>query len=334
MAGTIRWGILGTGGIAKKFAEGLQSVSDAELAAVGSRADHTAKSFAKAFGIGHRHASYESLANDPDVDVVYVATPHPFHMENTLLCLNAGKTVLCEKPFAINTSQARKMIETAKSKKLFLMEAMWTRFLPIIVKVRQWLEDDVIGDVRMVQANFGFRADWLPERRWLNPELGGGALLDVGVYCISLASMIFRQPPQKIVSMAHLGQTGVDEQSAFIFSYDKGQLSVLTSAISTNTENHAIIFGTRGSIKIHLPFWCATIATLSIEGKDDKTVEMPLEGNGYNYQAKEVMNCMRAGKTQSKIMPLDETLSIMKTMDSIRKQWALEYPMEETDKPE
>jgi predicted dehydrogenase len=146
--------------------------------------------------------------------------------------------------------------------------------------------------------------------------------------------MIFRQSPQKIVSMAHLGQTGVDEQSALIFSYDKGQLSVLTSAISTNTENHAIISGTKGSIKIHSPFWSGTAATLSIEGKGDKTVEMPLEGNGYNYQAEEVMNCMRAGKTQSKIMPLDETLSIMKTMDSIRKQWALKYPMEKTDKKE
>ena len=331
MAEKIRWGILGTGGIAKKFAEGLKSVPDAEIAAVGSRAEDTAESFAESFSIGHRHGSYESLANDPDVDVVYVATPHPFHMENTLLCLNAGKAVLCEKPFAINTSQAQKMIDTAKKKKLFLMEAMWTRFLSVITKVGQWLEDEVIGEVRMVRANFGFRADWIPERRWLNPQLGGGALLDVGVYCISLASMIFKQPPQKIVSTAHLGQTGVDEQSAFIFGYDKGQLSVLTSAISTNTENHAIISGTRGSIKIHSQFWCGTVATLSIEGKEEKTVEMPLEGNGYNYQAEEVMNCMQAGKIQSEVMPLNETLSIMKTMDSIRKQWGLEYPVEKTD---
>jgi len=324
----IRWGIIGTGFIAKKFAEALQILPDAELVAVGSRAADTAKKFAKAFHIPHQHSSYDKLANNPDVDVVYIATPHPFHMENTILCLKAGKAVLCEKPFAVNASQAQQMTDVARTEKLFLMEAMWTRFLPIIMKVREWLGQGLIGPVRFLQADFGFRCDWKPQDRLLNPELAGGALLDVGVYTVALASMVFAGPPTKITGMAHLGQTGIDEQSAMVLGYQDGQLAVLSCAIRTQTLQKAVIVGTKGMIRIHSPFWSATTATILIEDKEDETIKIPHECNGFEYEAREVMQCLLAGKLESDYLPLDETLSIVKTMDEIRAQWGLKYPME------
>lgn len=324
----IRWGILGTGTIAATFAKALKSLPEAKLIAVGSRAAETADKFAKTFRIPHRHPSYEELANDPDVDVVYVATPHPFHMENTILCLNAGKAVLCEKPFEINAGRTKQMINTARDRKVFLMEAMWTRFLPVIAQVRDWLGREAIGQVRILQADFGFTGDWTPEHRLLNPQLAGGALLDIGVYVVSLASMVFGRPPAKIASLAQMGQTGVDEQAAMIFRYDDGQLAVLSCAVKTQTPQQAVIAGTKGTIKIHSPFWCATTATISIEGKKEQKVKMPHRCNGFEYEAQEVMQCLRAGKLESDCLPLDETLEILKTMDQIRGYWPLKYPME------
>jgi predicted dehydrogenase len=322
------WGIIGTGFIANKFAEALQFLPENELVAVGSRASATAKKFGRAFGIPHQHNSYNKLANDPDIDVVYIATPHPFHKENTVLCLKAGKAVLCEKPFAVNSSQAQQMIDVARDGKLFLMEAMWTRFLPIIVKVREWLGQGLIGPVRFLQADFGFKGSENPKGRLLNPELAGGALLDVGVYTVALASMVFRKQPLKVTGLAHIGQTGVDEQSAMLLNYRDGQLAVLSCSIRTQTPQEAVIAGTEGMIRIHSPFWSATTATISIEGKEDETVKIPHECNGFEYEAREVMQCLRAGKLESDIMPLNESLSIVKTMDEIRAQWGLKYPME------
>jgi len=328
MEGKFRWGIVGTGFIAKKFAEALRILPEADLVAVGSRAANTAKRFAKAFNIPHQHDSYEKLANDADVDVVYIATPHPFHKENTVLCLKAGKAVLCEKPFAVNARQAQQMVAVAREEKLFLMEGMWTRFLPIFVKVRDWLAKELIGPIRFLQADFGFRGDWRPQGRLLNPGLAGGALLDVGVYTVALASMVFGQPPARITSMAHLGSTGVDEQAAMLFGYEDGQLAVLSCAVRTQTPQQAVIAGTKGIIRIHSPFWSATTATISMEGKKDKIVKMPFKCNGFEYEAREVMKCIQTGKLESGIMPLDESLLIVKTMDEIRGQWGLKYPIE------
>jgi len=326
--GKIRWAILGTGNIARQFATGLKAVSDAKLLAVGSRSAHNAEKFAADFSVPRIYPTYQQLANDPDLDIIYIATPHPFHMENSILCLKAGRSVLCEKPFAINAKQAKKMITAAKANKVFLMEAMWTRFLPAVEKVRKLLDKQIIGRPQMVQANFGFKADAIPKHRLLNPKLGGGALLDVGVYCISFASMVFNKPAKKITSMAHIGKTGVDEQSAYILGYDKDQMAVLTSTLSVNTENDAIITGTKGSIKIHSPFWIPTKITVTTDAKGQKIFELPITSNGYNYQAEHVNKCLKAVKSQSDVMPLNETLEIMKTMDKIRSQWDMEYPDE------
>ena len=327
MKDRIRWGILGTGSIAKKFAEGLAVLPEADLVAVGSRTSETAGDFADRYGVPRAHGTYEGLAEDPEVDAVYVATPHPFHRENTILCLKAGKAVLCEKPFAINRGDAEEMVRVARERKRFLMEAMWTRFLPITVKVREWLADGTIGEVRMLRADFGFRAGVDPKARLFSPELGGGALLDVGVYTVSFASMVFGGPPEDMATTAHIGETGVDEQAGMVLRYEGGQLAVLACAVRNRTYQRAEILGTDGSIHIHPPFWCGTTATLTAEGNEE-TVERPLEGNGYNYEAVEVMERLREGKLESDVMPLDETLSVMGTLDRARGQWGLRYPME------
>jgi predicted dehydrogenase len=322
-----RWGILGTGFIAGAFAAGLTALDDAEILAVGSRTQAAADVFANKFNIPRQYPSYKALADDPDVEVIYVSTPHSLHCENTLLCLDAGKAVLCEKPFAINTAQADTMIQKAREKRLFLMEAMWTRFLPVLVRVRELLANGAIGEPRMINADFGFRTNFNPAGRLFDPNLGGGGLLDVGIYPLSLASMVFGNAT-RISSMATLGETGVDEQSAFILGYEDGQLAVLSTAIRTNTPQTASIIGTEGYIRIHSPWWRGTTFTLSVQGKSDEVFECPLTGNGYNYQAAEVVRCLREGKLESDVMPLDETRSIMATMDSIRAQWGLKYPME------
>ena len=324
----IHWGILGTGNIAKQFARGLAVLPDAELAAVGSRSRVNADAFGDEFNVPHRFASYAALADAPDIDVVYVATPHSLHRDNSLLCLQAGKAVLCEKPFAINAAEAEEVVAMARERQLFLMEAMWTRFLPVLVETRQLLADGAIGDVRIITADFGFCASFNPQSRLFDPHLGGGALLDVGVYTVSLASMVFGSPPSRISSIAHLGQTGVDEQAAMILGYDRGQLAVLTTAIRANTPQEATLNGTEGQIQIHAPWWKPDALTLSVQGQEDQVVHLPLEGNGYNYEAVEAMNCLRSGRAESDVMPLDETVAIMKTMDQIRAQWGLRYPME------
>ncbi len=327
MNNIIRWGILGTGFIARQLAIGLKSAPGAELVAVGSRTQAQADLFGDTFGVPRRHPTYESLANDPDVEVIYVSTPHPLHCPNTLLCLNAGKAVLCEKPFAINAAEAAQMVNLARQKGLFLMEAMWTRWLPAVVKVRQLIAEGVLGEIRMLMADLGFKAEFNPQGRLFNPQLGGGALLDVGVYPISFASMLFG-PPVTVTGAAHLGQTGVDEQSAYLFSYAGGQLSILASAVSVETPSQALIMGTKGRVRVHGPIYRPTQLTLTLSGQADQLIDAPLEGNGYNYQAVEVMNCLRAGKLESDLMPLDETLSIMRTMDELRRPWGLRYPTE------
>lgn len=328
MADTIRWGILGTGGIAHKFADGLSALPDAELVAVGSRAQGSADAFAEEYGVSHRHATYDALAEDAEVDVVYVSTPHPMHKDNSILCLQAGKAVLCEKPFTINARETEEVIRVAREKKLFLMEAMWTRFLPSFGQVRTWLDEGRIGDIRMVQANFGYRADLNPKGRLFNPELGGGGLLDVGIYTVSLASFIFGEPPAEISGFADIGETGVDEQSVTVFRYPEGNLALLSCAVRTNTPYGAHIFGTEGTITLDHPVWRGAPVTLSVQGEEAITADLPLEGNGYNYEAAAAMTCLRAGELESKVMPLDESLEIMNTLDRIRAHWGLVYPME------
>ncbi len=324
----VRWGILGTGAIARQFVQGLNSVPEAQVLAVGSRSSASAQEFADRRSIPRRHASYDDLASDPDVDVVYIATPHPFHAENATLCLEAGKAVLCEKPFCVNAAEAERVVELAREKRLFIMEGMWTRFFPLMEEVRRLVSAGAIGEVRMLNVDFGFRADLDPASRLFDQRLGGGALLDVGVYCVSFAAMILGRPSGS-VGISHLGETGVDEQASVVLEHEGGRLANLSIGIRTTTPQEATIMGTEGYVRIHAPWWRPKSMTIHRPGEESETVDAPVSGNGFNYEAAEVMRCLEAGKTESDIMPLDETISVMRTMDSIRAAWGLRYPGEE-----
>ncbi|HYE06578.1 MAG TPA: Gfo/Idh/MocA family oxidoreductase [Planctomycetota bacterium] len=328
---TVRWGILGLGSIARTFATGLKAVPGAQLVAVGSRDAGKAKAFAADFGAARAHASYEALCADPGVDAIYVATPHPNHRENALAVIAGGKALLCEKPFTVNADELVEIVAAARKAKRFAMEAMWTRFLPVHAKVRDWIARGAIGEPRMVTADFGFRAGLDPTSRLFDQRLAGGGLLDVGVYTIALANMALGAAAEKVAGFAHLGETGVDEQAAMVLAYPGGRLASLTCAVRTNTPQDARIDGTEGSIRIP-GFWHTTRAELHGKGGARETVEIPNQGNGYEHEAIEVGRCLAAGLTESPVIPLDESVAIMRTMDELRRQWGLRYPFEQTTK--
>ncbi|SFK97622.1 Predicted dehydrogenase [Paenibacillus sp. 1_12] len=322
---TIKWGIAGPGNISKQFVKDLAFAAGAEVVAVAGRNLEKAENFAKEFNIPRAYGSLEQLAEDSDVDIVYVGTLHPAHKDNTLTFLRAGKAVLCEKPFTMNAAEAEEMITYAKENRIFLMEAMWTRFLPAINKVRQWLEEGKIGEVRLVKADFGFNLGWKPESRLLNHALGGGTLLDAGIYPISFVSMVYGAQPDKIMSSARIGETGVDEQFSLLFEYEGGRNAALNGSVQLGLVNDAYIFGTKGHIHIPL-FLAARSATLKVTGEEPETFVDDRKAHGFMFEAEEAMACLREERPESRIMPLDETLALMTTLDTIRKQWNLTYP--------
>jgi len=326
---TIRWGILGTGTVAKNFASDLRLAAGAELSAVASRSQQKADAFGDKFNIPRRYEGYAQLMADKGIDIVYVATPNSMHKDHTLMALEAGKAVLCEKPFATNAAETRMMISRARDRKCLLMEAMWTRFLPLMAKVRQILSEGTLGEISMLTADFGFRATGEGRTEILtSPTYGGGSLLDVGVYPVSLASMIFGAP-SRLATLAHLGETGVDEQAGIVLGYLEGQLALLHSSIRVTTSQEATIIGTERRLRIHGPFWRSSKMSIFREDDLEQTIEAPFDGNGYHFEASEVMSCLRNSQLESPLMPLDESLEIMNTMDQIRAQWGLRYPADE-----
>lgn len=324
---TIKWGIAGPGGISGAFAKDLAFASGAELVAVGGRNPDKARKFAAEHGVPRAYGSMEELAADPEVEIVYVGTVHPVHKENTLLFLRSGKSVLCEKPFAMNAAETEAMIAAAAENGVFLMEAMWTRYLPAIVRTRQWLAEGKIGEVKLLQAELGFVYDGGPEHRLINPELGGGALLDVGVYPVSFASMVFGCQPDRVESTVRFGETGVDEQFALLCDYGGGVSAMLNGSFRLGLINDAMIYGTKG--RIHIPgFPWAHGATLHVPGEEPVAFADDRRCGGYAFEAEEAMACLRGGRRESANLPLNETLAIMRTLDTVRGQWGLRYPSE------
>ena len=323
----IRWGIMGTGLIAAEFAKAMQHVSQAELTSVGSRDQKSADAFAKTYGLAKAFGSYEELADDPEIDVVYIATPHTAHLANTLLCLRSGKHVLCEKPFALNEGQVALMVAEAQHRDLFLMEAMWMRFIPLILELQRRIDRGEIGEIRMIQADFGFRAPFQPESRLFNPELAGGALLDIGIYPLAFSALLLGEP-EEIASVAHLAETGVDEQSAYVLKHKNGALSTLSSALRTQTSMSARVYGTHGQVYLARQFWRGQEMTVYRRNEEPEIVKAPYEGNGYQFEAMEVVRCLLSGQSQSQLMPFKDSLALMRTMDRIRDQWNLTYPAE------
>lgn len=325
MSDKFRWGIIGPGRIAGKFAKDLQVVPDAELAAIASRSGGHA--FADKFSVPVVYDSYTALVEDPNVDAVYIATPHNFHYEQTKLCLEAGKPVLVEKPLTVNARETEDLIELSRRKGVFLMEALWTRFLPIYQTVRNWLDHGMIGEVIALQASFCFRARQDEQDRWLNPNLAGGTLLDLGIYPISAFQWVTKQNPVNVHALGTLGDTGVDISLSVNMQYPDGVLAHFVTSFEFNMKNDLLISGSDGSIHVHGMFGGATSATLDANGMET-TVTEPHRSGGFEYETEEAMRCIRQGELESPLIPHADTLANMQVMDDIRAQIGLVYPFE------
>ncbi len=327
MTDRIKWGILGTGRIARSFAIALNYLEDAELYGIASRSEDKAAAFSEEYSVQKHFHDYRSLAADPDIDVVYIATPHSLHKENCLMCLENGKAVLCEKPFTINASEAAEVIDCARESRLFLMEAMWTRFVPAAVKLKELITDNVIGDIRYLFAGGAIIPGFEPDFYVFRKELGGGVLLDAGVYLVSLASWLLGYP-DKIQSVGKLNDRGVDDHDALLLEYDSGAIASMYVSMRSKSRPDITVLGGKGKIYVHPPLFCPSKITLSLFDAEETEITLPIESNGYQFEVMEVNRCLREGRTESDVMPLDETLDIMRIMDEIRGQFGLKYPLE------
>lgn len=322
-----RWGIIGTGGIARAFAIDLQRLPDHKVAAVGSRSSHKANAFASEFEECRAYGSYPELVNDPSIDGIYVATPHTTHVTNTVLALNAGKPVLCEKPFAVNSAEAKLMIDTARKMNVALMEAMWTRFLPHIKRVREIVNSGTVGEIISVEADHGQRLAALQIPRLMLPEFAGGALLDLGIYPVSFAHMVLGVP-EKITASASFTTEGVDSQTSVIFDYNSGAQAILTANMIAKSPCRAVITGTLGRVEIDRTFY--NPAPVRVVLNDETVTDYPndYQGHGLREQAVEFARLVRQGEKESSLLTLAETQEIMQSMDKIRELINLRFPNE------
>lgn len=319
------WGIIGPGRIAHKFAQDLQKLPNARVHAVASRSIERAQDFAQQYQASYHFGSYSELVNCPDLDVVYIATPHTGHFENTLLCLKHQIPVLCEKPLAVNLRQVQRMILAAQQSQTFLMEAIWTRFLPTHLKMWELINQGVIGKVHSIKADFGFKATFNPEGRLFNKALAGGSLLDIGIYPVFLAMNVLGKPDE-IMASGQLGPTGVDEEVGILFKYNEGQMAHLHSSIRSDTKTEAFIYGELGTIYLHSRWHEPSSMSLIKPGQAPEYFHFNYETNGYSYEAVEVMHCLEAGAIESDQLPLQFSADLMDVLFSIRHQIGLVYP--------
>ena len=321
-----RLGMVGHGHITGQFLGAMEVVEGAHVAAVAGRDAGRAGAFAQQNGIAASYGSVDEMLQAEEFDAVYICTPHPSHTEAAIACIDAGVAVLVEKPIAPNLEGATRIVDAAQASGVFAMEAMWTRFLPIYEVVRGWIDDGRIGDVRQMTASFGFAAPVMPEHRLFNPDLAGGSLLDVGVYPLHLARWLYGAPPVDYGVVARVGETNVDEIVSISASYPGGGLAQLGSAVVANLESSAVITGTAGSIEVPV-FWAADRAILRARGQEE-TEAIPHPANGFEYEIQEVVDCVRAGRTESERMPLSLTLETAELCDEIRARIGVVYPFE------
>ncbi len=324
MAKKIRWGIIGLGKIAHKFAHDLLLSENAVLQGVASRNLEKAKIFGDQYHAISCFDSYEALVKDPDIDVVYVATPHPLHFENTMMCFQHGKHVLCEKPMGMNAEEVKTMIQEARTKKLFLMEGMWTRFIPATLKVLELLKGDAIGELQSIRADFGFIGDGNPEGRLYNKKLGGGSLLDIGIYPIYL-SLLTLGLPTDIKAMARMTKTEVDSFCAMLFDYENSAKAILESSIEADTPIEANLYGSKGMLKMHSRWHHSEKISWFQKGALKDSYDLKLTGNGYFHEIEEVNNCLLNSKIESDKLPLQMSLDLITTLDRVREKIGLHY---------
>jgi dihydrodiol dehydrogenase / D-xylose 1-dehydrogenase (NADP) len=321
------WGFVAAGKMARVMAEDLALLPNARVHSVVSWTAESSRAFANLFSGCRQYESLEKLAADPDVDIIYISSPNDLHHPQAKLALEAGKPVLCEKPFTLNARQLAELIEIARASKTFLMEAMWIRWLPIIVKLRELLAQQAIGEPRLLKASFHAQLNADPQGRIYNLAMGGGSLLDLGIYPISFASLIFGDQPNEIASVAHIGKTGIDEHFSASFQYNNAAMATVSAGVDGTFRDDISIHGETGSIRVENPW---KMSRLHYEPRDGEhqTITLPFVGRGYSYQAAEVMRCLDAGLLESQVMPLDESLAIMQTLDRLRSQWKLVFPNE------
>ena len=319
----VRWGILATGRIARAFAGELALVPDARIAAVASRRRETAEDFARTYGATSAYGSYEQLVADPEVDVVYVATPHALHKDNVLMAFAAGKPVLCEKALTLNARDAEELVRVARDKQLFFMEAMWMRCNPVIRRLRQLASSGVFGRIHQVRADLGFFVDRPETDRLLAPELGGGTLLDMGIYPLTFAWLFLGEPAQ-VQAVAAMAPSGIDLNLAVSLGYSSGAVASVSSTMTAWSPRTASVATDRGRIDLTESFHQPTSATWTAAGETDQIRERTL-GAGLANEAAEVVRCLRNGETESPLVPLDETVGVMRMMDTIRERIGLVY---------
>ena len=328
MKNAFNWGVIGPGRIAHRFADALTVVDHSKLYAVASRDEDRAKSFAEQYGAPTVYTQYEQMVNDPNVDGIYIATPHRFHFDQALLCLSAKKPLLCEKPLTVNAQQTAQLIEASTSHQTFLMEALWSRFLPVYQQAKAWISEGKIGDILHVTSQFGFKFPHDLNDRIYNEALAGGILLDGGVYNIAMTQWILEQlTPTQIQATGVIGPSGVDESLMANLMYSDGVWSQFNCSIKSTLRNELTIHGTEGHIIIHPMFWDTTKATLKNE-EGEFIVTKPFDKNGFEYQIREVMSCVEAGSIESSVMPHGHSLANMQVMDEIRQQLGLVYSFE------
>jgi predicted dehydrogenase len=364
----VGWGIWGAGAIAHEVASDFPLVAGARLQAVASRTLESAQQFAERHGVPRSAAGLSSLLSDPSIDVIYIATPHTLHAQDALACIQAGKAVLCEKPFTVNAAQAERVVSAARARAVFCMEAMWTRFIPAVVAMRDQVLSGSLGTVHLIQGNFAYPAAFDPNGRLFDRALAGGALLDRGVYLVSMCEHLLGAP-LSVQGSAVLGSSGVDESSSYQLVHGDGSLANLSASLRVQGSNDFQIFGERGSLRLIEPFYrshrlevSAVGATLSLSKhatpqglssrlkdalrgsaslkglrrrahwlerlKPKSGISLPFPGNGYQFEIAEVTRCLQQGLLESPTMPLDESINVMRTMDTLRRQWGLVYPQE------
>ncbi len=322
-------GILGPGKIAHRFTDSFKYVPKAKVYAIASRDPQKAKEFAELYGIEKYYASYEDLLKDPAVDVVYISTPHPFHYEQTLLCLKYGKPVLCEKPMAMNLRQVTEMVTAAKSSKTFLMEGMWSRFFATTHKTLELIKSGAIGDIQSTQSDFGFSGAVDLESRLYNMKLGGGAQLDVGVYAMFFALLVLGKPDE-IKAFSNLASTGADTTTQALFKYKSGAIAHIFSSIVTDSVKDAHVLGTLGRITVHSPWHKSEKVSLRLNSGETKEFTFPHSGNGFEFQLQHVVDCLEAGKEESDLMPHSMSLMMAEASDEVRRQGGVRYGKDES----
>ena len=319
-------GFIGAGRIANTLASTMARMEDVNLYAVAARDLDRAQAFAAQYGFDKAYGSYEEMLRDPNVELVYIATPHSHHAEHMKLCIEHGKNVLCEKAFTLNAAQARQIAALARERGVYVAEAIWTRYMPSRAMINEVLSSGIIGNVTALTATLCYPVAY--KERCIRPELAGGALLDVGVYCLNFALMHFGDDIERMDSSVRMTDTGVDGQESITLHYRDGKIAVLTAGILSRSDRKGIFYGDKGYIIVENINNPQSISVYDLTDTLVKKIQVPAQITGYEYQIREAMARIRAGETESASMPLDTTIAVMDRMDALRKDWGLIYPME------